>query len=50
MSSKVKDFVNKWAGRGNEKQVTQQYWNGLIFNVLVHQQTQRYSIRCSQRR
>lgn len=34
MSSKAKDFVNKWAGRGNEKQETQQFWNGIIYDVL----------------
>ena len=33
-NSRAKDFINKWSGRGNEKQETQQYWNGLIFNVL----------------
>lgn len=35
MPNNIKDFVNKWAGRGNEKQETQQFWNGLIFNVLA---------------
>ena len=34
MSSKAKDFVNKWTGRGNEKQETQQFWNGIIYDVL----------------
>lgn len=31
---KAKDFVAKWTGRGNEKQETQQYWNGIIYDVL----------------
>ena len=31
---KAKEFINKWSGRGNEKQETQQYWNDLIFSVL----------------
>lgn len=35
MPNNIKDFVNKWTGRGNEKQETQQFWNGLIFNVLA---------------
>lgn len=30
----IKDFIDKWTGRGNEKQETQQFWNDLIFNVL----------------
>ena len=31
---KAKDFVTKWTGHGNEKQETQQYWNGIIYDVL----------------
>lgn len=34
MPQNIKAFINKWAGKGNEKQETQQYWNGLIFDVL----------------
>lgn len=34
MPQSIKAFINKWVGRGNEKQETQQYWNGLIFDVL----------------
>ena len=30
----AKEFVKKWAGRGNEKQETQQFWNDIIFHVL----------------
>lgn len=31
---KARDFVTKWTGRGGEKQETQQYWNGMIYDVL----------------
>lgn len=30
----AKDFINKWAGRGDEKQDTQTFWNELIYKVL----------------
>lgn len=30
----IREFIDKWTGRGNEKQETQQFWNDLIFGVL----------------
>ena len=30
----IRQFIDKWAGRGNEKQETQQFWNDIIYKVL----------------
>ena len=34
MPRNIKDFVNKWLGKGNEKQDTQKFWNGILYDVL----------------
>lgn len=30
----IKQFIDKWTGRGNEKQDTQQFWNDILYDVL----------------
>ena len=30
----IKKFIEKWSGRGNEKQDTQQFWNDILYSVL----------------
>jgi len=29
-TSKIRDFVNKWKNKGNEKQDTHPFWEGLV--------------------
>lgn len=33
-TSKVRDFVNKWKNKGNEKQDTHPFWEGLVECLL----------------
>ncbi|MBR0341517.1 MAG: class I SAM-dependent DNA methyltransferase [Oscillospiraceae bacterium] len=33
-NAQAKAFIEKWTDRGNEKQETQQFWNGIILDVL----------------
>lgn len=35
MPDNIKNFINKWTGRGNEKQETQQFWNDIIYDILL---------------